>query len=335
MSELRGGHYEDGDEPDSTADVPEEDELHSSPDEPDSEIFSEDEEPLTRGEYADEMHEQAAAEEQDSDDRGEPEEPADELAEPAETPEPRTRQEVADENEQADAGDADARAENQDRGTDLDAVVAEEDRLAEPRTRQETSDEATAAATSSPGDAVEASSDDLARRESSEPGTIDEPSAEEQARLHAAYQDYLKEYGQEAGSGWEQGSNTVGEKPDRSPGDTSDLPPTGTELLDMDNDNLSRFEKLRKETYKEIDDIFDVTEKDGGTLKDLFDRPPTANHTEIPTGHPVIDQTPTSGVDSGHVVTAGLVVGIIGLETARAISHIGEKWRGKRHDGNR
>jgi hypothetical protein len=328
MSELRGGRY-DGDEPDPAADTPEADELRSSLDTPDSQTLREDEKPLTRGEYADEMHEYAAVEEHDSDDRGEPEEPADELAEPAEIPEPRTRQEVADESEEADDWNADARAENQDSGTDLDAVVPEEDRLPEPRTRQETADETQSyaeAISSYPEQPHEGSTDRVA---------TEEPTLEERERLHEAYQDYLKEYGQEPGSGWQQGRNTVGDKPDRSPGDTSDLPPTGTELLDMDSDDLSRFEKLRKETYKETDDIFDVTEKDGGTLKDLFDRPPTVSHTEIPSGHAVIDQAPTSGIDGGHLVTAGLVVGIIGLETARAISHIGEKWRGKRHDGNR
>jgi hypothetical protein len=36
------------------------------------------------------------------------------------------------------------------------------------------------------------------------------------------------------------GENAVGQKPDRSPGDTSDLPSSGEQLLDMEDDKLSR-----------------------------------------------------------------------------------------------
>jgi len=159
----------------------------------------------------------------------------------------------------------------------------------------------------------------------------DEPSAEERAQLHEMYQDYLKENG----SGWDQGANVVGDKPGRSPGDISDGPPPGEDLPEMDSEKLSRLEKFRKETYDEIDDILDVSEKGGETIKDLFDRPPMGSHTEVPAGHPAIDQPAAPGVDGGHLVVAGLMLGIVGVEAVRAVKNAVEKWRERGHGGDR
>lgn len=163
----------------------------------------------------------------------------------------------------------------------------------------------------------------------------DDFTPEERAQLHAAYEEYRKEYESMSASGWEQGANVVGDKPDQSPGDTTDLPPTGEELLEMDNDKLSRFEKFRRETYKEIDDILDTSEQDSGTIEQLFDHPPTGGHAEVPVGHPVVDQPPSPGVDGGHFVVAGMVLAIAGVETVRAIRHTVDKWKGRHHAGDR
>ncbi len=127
----------------------------------------------------------------------------------------------------------------------------------------------------------------------------------------------------------------TGDKPDKSPGDISDLPPKGEELLEMDSDKLSRFQKFRKETYEEIGDIIDASEQDGGTIKDLFDRPPIGSHAEVPAGHPGIEQPPTSGVDGGHFVVAALVLGIVGVEAARAVKNTVHKWKEDDHGGDR
>jgi hypothetical protein len=75
----------------------------------------------------------------------------------------------------------------------------------------------------------------------------DEPAAEGQERLHQLYQDYLKEQR----SGRDQGMNVVGDKPSRSPGDTSNLPPTGEKLLETEDDSASHLEKLRQKIYEE------------------------------------------------------------------------------------
>jgi hypothetical protein len=200
--------------------------------------------------------------------------------------------------------------------------------LAEPDARQEIAEETDLPNSGEAPETNQGATLDEAR-------TSDDFTPEERAQLHAAYQDYLKEYGSAPTSGWEQGANVVGDKPDQSPGDTTDLPPTGEELLEMDNDKLSRFEKFRRETYKEIDDILDTSEQDSGTIEQLFDPPPTGGHAEVPVGHPVVDQPPSPGVDGGHFVVAGMVLAIAGVETVRAIRHTVDKWKGSHHAGDR
>jgi hypothetical protein len=153
----------------------------------------------------------------------------------------------------------------------------------------------------------------------------DEPSAEERARLHQMYQDYRKEYG----SGWEQGTNVVGDKPSRSPGDTSDLPPTGEELVEMEDDSGSNLEKLRRKIYERVDDISDGSEEYGGTLGQLLERPPTETHTLVPTTPHDMPNHQEHGVDGGHLATAGLVVGVLGFELFRAINNRVRAWRGR------
>jgi hypothetical protein len=153
----------------------------------------------------------------------------------------------------------------------------------------------------------------------------DEPPADERARLHQMYQDYRKEYG----SGWGQGTNVVGDKPSRSPGDTSDLPPTGEELVEMEDDSGSHLEKLRRKIYERVDDISDGSEEYGGTLAQLLERPPTETHTLVPTTPHDMPNHQEHGVDGGHLATAGLVVGVLGFELFRTINNRVRAWRGR------
>jgi hypothetical protein len=153
----------------------------------------------------------------------------------------------------------------------------------------------------------------------------DEPSAEERARLHDMYQDYLNEHG----AGRHHTGNIVANKPDVSPDETRGLAPTGDELLEMDSDNLSSFQKLRREAYEQADDIFEVSEKDGGTIEGLLDRPPAGSHAEIPAGHLAIEQPPTSGVDGGHLVVASMVLAMLGFESVRAVKNSLHKWKAR------
>jgi hypothetical protein len=307
MNELRGERY-DGDEPDPAADTPEAGELRSSLEAPDSETFREDEEPLTRGEYADMMREEPAADEQEDpvddddgpEDPGEPDGVQDEAA-ISEVPEPRTRQEIAEESGPP-GGETEAHPDDHGPDVDVDGVLAEQDRQPEPRTRQEAADD-------TPPDRPD-------------PAATDEPTPEERQRLHEAYQDYLKEYGPESGSGWEQGANRVGDKPDRSPGDTSDLPPTGEQLLHMEDPDASRLEKLGNKIYEEFDDITDTAEKTADRVQQLLDRPSPTGHPEVqvptrPYIAPTLEQHATP--DAGSIAELGIVLGVVGSRAYQAL----------------
>jgi hypothetical protein len=285
-------------------------------------------EPMDREDYAADMREGPAADigddTSDEYDTGFPDGDGSRWSDPAERAQGMTREDYADYAREAPAADTADYALGD--GRDADGTGQLDDAQSEPESPW--SDPAS--------DAQGMTREEYAGHTRQGPAAADDapgagdspsgqPSAEERAHLHEMYQDYLSEHG----SGWDQGTNVVGDKPDRSPGDTSDLPPAGEELLDMDSDKLSRFARFRKETYKEMDDILDVSEKDGGTISQLFDRPPMGSHTEIPAGHPAIEQPPAPGLDGGHLVVAGLVVGIIGVEAARAVRNTMQKWKGR------
>lgn len=81
----------------------------------------------------------------------------------------------------------------------------------------------------------------------------------------------------------DRGTNVVGDKPDKSPGDTSDLPPTGADLLEMEGKDESRADKFRNKFYGELEDVIDSTKDQVETVKDLLEGP-------SPTGHPRLSQ---------------------------------------------
>jgi hypothetical protein len=90
---------------------------------------------------------------------------------------------------------------------------------------------------------------------------------------------------------------------------TDGLPPTGKELADMESDKLSRFERLRREGYRKIDDGLDVTEKGFDLGVGAFARPPT--HAETRTAQPEFVDAPHQGVTAGEAATGLLAAGIM------------------------
>lgn len=208
MDELydRGVSSDDGH--DSAADViSEADHPTQSVNDNGHENWAEDAEPLTRGEYADQIR--TADRDTDRDDAKEPV-VAEDSKEPEELPEPRTRQEVAEEADRADPAIPD---HDQTADVDLNASIAEEDNLPEPRARQEVAEEARS------GRDPLAHADSDVQQDGRD--ADDSPSPEERAQLHETYLDWRKEIS----AGREQGTNVVGDKPDRSPDDRRDLPP--------------------------------------------------------------------------------------------------------------
>jgi hypothetical protein len=316
MAELDDQGAASADGHDSAADAGSQTDTSPRPvDENGQENWAEDAEPLTRDEYAEQERQSETTTAHDSTadhDHDDTHDPAatDDGQEQEELPETRTRQEVASE---ASRAGTDTRDHDQPADTAIDAGTAEEDNLPEPRTRQEVAEEARSGA-----DPLAHSSSDAQQHERD---TGDWPSQEERARLHETYLDWRDEIatGPEQGTRWEQGANVVGDKPDKSPGDRSDLPPTGEELLDMDSDKLSRAEQFRREFYKEAGDVVDAVEKEGGMVIDLTERPPTGSHTEVPSHQPAVSLPADHATESGQVALAGLVAGVLVFETARRV----------------
>ena len=119
----------------------------------------------------------------------------------------------------------------------------------------------------------------------------------------------------------ERGENVVGQKPDKSPGGTSDLPPTGEQLVDMENDKLSRFEGLRRESEKEenLDGLHSEVEHDANTIQKWLQGRPPAGHAEQPvlTSPQIGPEVHHYEVDAGSLATMGLMLGVLGVEAVR------------------
>ncbi len=117
------------------------------------------------------------------------------------------------------------------------------------------------------------------------------------------------------------GENVVGQKPDESPADTSDLPPSGEQLLDMEDDKLSRFEALRRETEKEenLDGLHSEVEQDANTIqKWLQDRPPAGRADQpVPASPQLSPAAHHYEVDAGNVAAMGLMLGVLSVEAIR------------------
>jgi hypothetical protein len=282
------------------------------------ESWAEDAEPLTRDQYADQVQQREATTAHDSTSDRDPDnthEPAvtDDGQEHEELPEPRTRQEVAGETSRAGT---DTGVHDQAADAAIDTGTAEEDNLPEPRTRQEVAEEARSGA-----DPLAHPGSDAQQHERD---TGDWPSPEERARLQDTYLAWRNETatGLDRGTGWEQGANVVGDKPDKSPGDGSDLPPSGEELLHVEDDDASRLERLGNKMYEEFGDIADVAEKASNRAQELFNYRPPAGHPEVriptqPYVAPTAEQHETP--DAGNIAQLGLVLGVIGFRTYQSV----------------
>jgi hypothetical protein len=312
MAELYDQGAASADGYDSAADAGSETDTSPQPvDENGQESWAEDAEPLTRDEYAEQERQSEATTahdrtaDRDPDDSHEPAVTED-GQEQEEIPEPRTRQEVADE---ASRAGTDTPDHDQPADTAIDAGTAEEDNLPEPRTRQEVAEEARSGA-----DPLAHPSSDAQQHERD---TQDWPSPEERARLHETYLDWRNEIatGPDQGTRWEQGANVVGDKPDRSPDDSRDLPPTGEQLLDPEEKDASRAERLQRRLDREFGDVADSVKDTASSIQEILSQPQPAGHPEVP-----VQVGPVLGPESQHYTTPdasaiaelGLVVGVLG-----------------------
>jgi len=141
-------------------------------------------------------------------------------------------------------------------------------------------------------------------------------------------------------SGWTQGDSVVGPEPDKSPGDTSDLPPSGDELIEMESTKKSRFDGLLHEAEKEetLDNLHDVLDEDGTTVQKWLSARPPEGHPEqpVPVSSPhLIPGAPEHGIDGGNAATAVMVAGIVTVHMVRWIDGKLRHGKDDHHVGNR
>jgi hypothetical protein len=166
--------------------------------------------------------------------------------------------------------------------------------------------------------------------ETSKPDLAPAPDGEwpdaDRDRWHAMYQ----EWRDETTPGWERGTNIVGEKPDRSPGDTSDLPPSGEQLVEVESKE-SRFEALHNKICEPevIEGLNDIAENEPDTVQALFERPPTSSHTEVPSSQQQWGSVTPEHASASEIAAAGLVTGVLLFETARWTRHKLETLKGR------
>jgi hypothetical protein len=136
----------------------------------------------------------------------------------------------------------------------------------------------------------------------------------------------------------DSGTNVVGEKPDRSSGDTSDIPPNGEQLVEMEDKNAPRREKIRSALDRDFKDFDDTVNYFITSTQEILEQPP-------PTGHPgVIADThahwaPESAANAtpglGNVPELVLVAGVLADRAIHWIGHkVSEKREGAKADAN-
>jgi hypothetical protein len=130
--------------------------------------------------------------------------------------------------------------------------------------------------------------------------------------------------------GADAGSDVIG-KPWTDPAD--DLPPTGEELVKMEDDAKPRPEKVRKKFFEVVSDAHDITGKAANKGHDIFAHPPTG-HAETSTAPEVIP-APQQGVDAGDLATGLLVLGTLFGEGIRRRREKLKEKKGSYDGGNR
>lgn len=278
-------------------------------------------EPLTRGEYADEMRQGPAIEENDhsgdgehSDEHNYQQADADEDQESEELPEPRTRQEVADETDHSEPAGSD---HNQASGTDLDNMIAEQDQLPEPRTRQEVADE------------TRSGTGPLTRGDSStETATRPEQAPDTTAEHQEPGQH--EPYGQDRNDNPHSNVTVVhADAADRTLGDDTPtgigLKPTGEQILHMERDDTpeDRKDNYFRELFERADDIRDVSEHTTETIENFRHHDDGSVVTSTAHGGHTVHDRPSDGTQVQEFV------GSIALMSVAAVVGIRHWWKNR------
>jgi hypothetical protein len=176
---------------------------------------------------------------------------------------------------------------------------------------------------------------------SGEPADSWPPFSADQDRVRQLYREYLADMtSTDRQSGRDQGMNTVGPKPDQSPGEISGLPPSGDELAEMESSKKSRFSDLFREAEKEenLDGLHDAAEEYASTVQRWLSARPPEGHAQqsVPAHHPYITPwVPEHGIEGADAVSAVMVAGILTAHMARWIDDKLTHRRGGHDDSNR
>jgi hypothetical protein len=166
------------------------------------------------------------------------------------------------------------------------------------------------------------------------------PPRGDQDRARKLYSEYVADMAEaDSKGGRDQGASAIGPKPDRSPGDISDLPPPGDKLAEMESSKKSRFEGLLQEAEKEenLDDLHDAIEEDANTIQGWLSARPPEGHAEqpVPTSSPYIAPwAPDHGIEAGSAASAVMVAGILTIHMVRWIDDKLRHRKGDQHVSN-
>jgi hypothetical protein len=131
---------------------------------------------------------------------------------------------------------------------------------------------------------------------------------------------YAEDFGSKhATADRDRGTNIVGDKPARSPGDTSDLPPTGAELVETAGEDKPRVERVRNLLGREFGDVDDAANNTGDSVQRILEQPPPTGHPAVITdthAHWTAESAPDATPSIGGIAEVALVLGVV---TDRAI----------------
>jgi hypothetical protein len=117
------------------------------------------------------------------------------------------------------------------------------------------------------------------------------------------------------------GIPVVGEKPDKSPGDTSDLPPTGDALLKPDETDVPRYKRFGREVFREVEEARDLGQNLAETAHNVLSQPSPTGYVGVTPRDATVTNIPTAAPDPGSIASLVVVSGVLGFRAAEAAHH--------------
>jgi hypothetical protein len=134
---------------------------------------------------------------------------------------------------------------------------------------------------------------------------------------HSKYQIPLKQFVEETYGPAETGTEEESQEPSSTTdADNMSDPPSGDDLVKMEDEEASRAERARKAFWEDAGDAHDAVDKAGSALHDLWSGHKPEGHAVTSTA-PEIAPAPHEGIDGGHAATGIMAAGIVVAEIGR------------------